>query len=150
MILPLNRFLASLTKQQTVEIEEASLEKFETRFIPTINDPLFLASLGLLIAIIGGVIFSLTIQKKFQAWSKSGSPILPIRSFLTIYSYLFGLAGITLLFTGVLSFLGFSITNSLIFSIVISTISGVGVWNILEGLLKQIETGKIKEIDEFL
>ena len=50
------------------------------------------------------------------------------------------------MFTGVLETFTFSPINSLIASLVLSFSTGIPMWGVVKGLLKEVQSGELKEI----
>ena len=105
------------------------------------------------IAWIGGslVIFFLSVflyvvQVKIQRWRKEKISPLPLEGFLSISSYIAALAGVSVMFTAIFEIILFSPTKSLIASLLISFTSGLPMWSVVKGLLKEVENGELKEI----
>ena len=105
------------------------------------------------IAWIGGilvVIFSFSfvrvLQLKIQGWNREKIPALPLEGFYSITSWVGTLAGLTIMFTGVLETFTFSPRNSFIASLILAFSSGIPMWGVVKGLLKDVESGELKEI----
>jgi len=91
-------------------------------------------------------VFVYVIQVKLQKWNKEKISPLPLEGFLSITSYACSLAGLTIMFTGVLETFTFSPLNSLIASLILAFTTGIPMWGVVKGLLKEVESGEIKEI----
>ncbi len=91
-------------------------------------------------------VFVYLIQVKIKKWNKEKISPLPLEGFLSISSYISALAGLTIMFTGVLETYTFSLVNSLIASLILAFSTGIPMWGVVKGLLKEVESGEIKEI----
>ena len=105
------------------------------------------------IALFGGLsigIFSAAfvrvIQLKIQGWNRKQISPLPLEGVYSIGSWIGTLIGLTIMFTGILETFDFSPQNSLIASLVLSLTTGIPMWGVVKGLLKEIESGELKEI----
>ena len=105
------------------------------------------------IAWIGGTIvaifsFSLirVLQLKIQGWNRKKISPLPLEGFYSIISWVGTLTGLTIMFIGVLETFSFSPINSLIASLSLSFATGVPMWGVVKGLLKEVQSGEIQEI----
>tara|TARA_Y100001968_G_scaffold333708_1_gene398563 strand:- start:8182 stop:8532 length:351 start_codon:yes stop_codon:yes gene_type:complete len=92
------------------------------------------------------IIFLRVLQLKIQNWNKRKVSPLPLEGFLSITSYISVLIGLTIMFTAVFEIFYFSPINSLIASLIIAITTGLPMWSVVKGLLKEIESGQIKEI----
>ncbi len=106
-----------------------------------------------MIAWIGGglVVFFLftfvyVIQIRIKRWKDDKISPLPLEGFLSISSYISALIGLTIMFTGVLETFTFSPINSLVASLVLSFSTGIPMWGVVKGLLKEVQSGELKEI----
>ncbi|WP_036892020.1 MULTISPECIES: hypothetical protein [Prochlorococcus] len=91
-------------------------------------------------------VFVYVIQTKIQRWNNDKISPLPLEGFLSITSYISSLAGLTIMFTGVLETYTFSPVNSIVASLALSFTTGIPMWGVVKGLLKEIESGELKEI----
>ena len=73
----------------------------------------------------------------------------PLEDFYTITSWIGSLVGLTVMFTGVLQVFSFSPTNSLIASLILALVTGIPMWSVVKQLLIEVESGEIKEIDQY-
>ena len=117
--------------------------------VSIIHQPNTMIYLGLIIAIISGIYFGRLMQTKLLKYETQKISPLPLASFKTIFSWASAFIGLTILFTGALEILDFSFIKSLISSIVISLLSGLSMWKVINDLMIQIDAGEIKEIDEY-
>lgn len=91
-------------------------------------------------------VFVYVIQVKIKKWNEEKISPFPLEGFLSVTSYIASLAGLTLMFTGVLETYTFSPLNSLIASLLLAFSTGIPMWGVVKGLLKEIESGNLKEI----
>ncbi len=105
------------------------------------------------VAWIGGalvVVFSFAfvrvLQLRIQGWNRSKISPLPLEGFYSIASWFGTLSGLTIMFTGVLETYTFSPINSLLASLILAFITGLPMWGVVKGLLREVESGKIEEI----
>ncbi len=91
-------------------------------------------------------VFVYVIQVKIEKWVKDSISPLPLEGFLPISSYISILIGLTIMFTGVLETFTFSPRNSFIASLILAFSSGIPMWGVVKGLLKDVESGELKEI----
>ena len=106
--------------------------------------------IGGLIVTMFSIYFVLVIQVKLQEWQRHQQSPLPLADFYTVTSWFGALSGLTLLFTGALQIFNFSALNSLIAGIIVALLTGIPMWSIVSQLLKDVESGNIREIDQFL
>tara|TARA_Y100001968_G_scaffold184517_1_gene169020 strand:- start:212 stop:562 length:351 start_codon:yes stop_codon:yes gene_type:complete len=105
-----------------------------------------IAWIGGSLVIFFSIVFLRVLQLKIQGWNEKKISPLPLEGFLSISSYISILAGLTIMFTAVFEIFYFSTTNSLIASIIIALSTGLPMWSIVKGLLKEVESGELKEI----
>jgi len=91
-------------------------------------------------------VFVYVIQVKIQKWKREKISPLPLEGLLAISSYVLALAGLTIMFIGVLETYTFSPINSLVSSLILAFTTGIPMWSVVKGLLKEIESGELKEI----
>ncbi len=91
-------------------------------------------------------VFVYVIQVRIQKWNKEKISPLPLEGFLSISSYISSLVGLTIMFTGVLETFTFSPIKSLCASLILAFTTGIPMWGVVQGLLKEIESGELKEI----
>ncbi|WP_320665020.1 hypothetical protein [Prochlorococcus sp. MIT 1223] len=91
-------------------------------------------------------VFLYVIQVRIQRWNQEKISPLPLEGFLSVSSYIASLTGLTIMFTGVFEVFFFSPRNSLIASLVIAFSTGLPMWGVIKGLLKEVEAGELKEI----
>ena len=111
--------------------------------------PIPMAWLGGLMVVIFSFSFVRVIQVKIEDWNREKLSPLPLEDFYSITSWFGALSGLSIMFTGVLQVFNFSLLNSLIASIILALITGIPMWGVVRQLLIEIESGTIKEIDQF-
>ena len=117
--------------------------------IKPIEDPVFWLSCGAFICLMSGLIFADIMKSKLNNWTTNKLSPLPLENPRTISSWFTFFTGLTIIFVSALSVINFSITKSLIFSSIISTLFGISMWKAIKDLLIQVEAGTVKEIDDF-
>ena len=105
-----------------------------------------IAWLGGSLVIFFSIVFLRVIQLKIQGWNTKKISPLPLEGFLSITSYISTLVGLTIMFTAVFEIFYFSPINSLIASLIIAITSGIPMWAVVKGLLREVEAGDLKEI----
>ena len=138
----------------SVNLDDANLQNIdefisEYQQIKPIEDPIFWISFGAFICLMSGLIFADIMKSKLNNWTTKKISPLPLENPRTISSWFSFFTGLTIIFISALSIINFSIIKSLIFSSIISIIFGVSMWKAIKDLLTQVETGTVKEIDEF-
>ena len=138
----------------TIETEGSdlpSIDEFISDYqqIEPIQDPIFWLSCGAFICLMSGLIFADIMKTKLKNWTSEKISPLPIENPRTISSWFSFFSGLTIIFVSALNIINFSIIKSLIFSSIISTLFGVSMWKAIKDLLIQVESGTVKEIDEF-
>jgi len=121
----------------------------EYQQIKPIDDPVFWLSCGVFICLISGLIFADIMKSKLNNWTTKKISPLPLEDPRTISSWFSFFTGLTIIFVSALSIINFSIVKSLIFSSIISVLFGISMWKAIKDLLTQVESGTVKEIDEF-
>ena len=91
-------------------------------------------------------VFIYVIQVKIDRWNKDKISPLPLEGFLSISSFFSSLAGLTIMFTALFEILIFPFKASLIASLIISLTTGLPMWFVVKGLLKDLQAGELKEI----
>ena len=91
-------------------------------------------------------VFVYVIQIMIKKWHANKISPLPLEGFLSVASYSSALFGLTIMFTGVLETFTFSPINSLAASLVLSFSTGIPMWGVVKGLLKEVQSGELKEI----
>ena len=92
------------------------------------------------------IVFLRVIQLKIKGWNEEKISPLPLEGFLSITSYISTLISLTIMFTAVFEIFYFPPTNSLIAALGIAFLSGLPMWGVVKGLLKEVEAGELKEI----
>ncbi len=117
--------------------------------INPIEDPVVWLSFGAFICLMSGLIFADIMKSKLNNWTSKKISPLPLENPRTISSWFAFFTGLTIVFVSALSLINFSFIKSLIFSIIISVLFGVTMWKAIKDLYIQLESGTIKEIDDF-
>ncbi len=112
--------------------------------------PIKVITIGIVIALIFGIAFGYSLQRKVKLWESGESPSIVLGTPQTITFWICSFIGLTVFFTGSLEILGFAPLKCLLFSLLIAVGSGIPMWRVLKELLTQIAEGKLKELDEFL
>ena len=106
------------------------------------------------IAWIGGiliVIFSFSfirvLQLKIQGWNRESISPLPLEGVYSIISWVGILAGLTIMFTGVLETFTFSPLNSFIASFLLALTTGLPMWGVVKSLLVEVESRTLKPME---
>ena len=105
-----------------------------------------IAWIGGLLIVVFSFSFVRVLQLKIQAWNRENVSPLPLEGAYSITSWVGTLAGLTIMFTGVLETFAYSPINSLIASLSLAFITGIPMWSVVKSLLVQVETGTLKEI----
>ena len=131
--------------------EIPSIDEFISDYqqIKTIEDPIFWLSCGMFICLMSGLIFADIMKSKLNNWTTKKISPLPLDNPRTISSWIAFFSGLTIIFVSVLSLINFSFVKSLIFSSIISVLFGISMWKAIKDLLIQVESGTVKEIDDF-
>ena len=117
--------------------------------IKTIEDPVFWLSCGAFICLMSGLIFADIMKSKLTNWTTKKISPLPLEDPRTISSWFTFFTGLTIIFVSVLSLINFSILKSFIFSTIVSILFGISMWKAIKDLWLQVESGTVKEIDDF-
>ena len=138
----------------TVNLDEAgipSIDEFISDYqqIKPIEDPIFWLSCGAFICLMSGLIFADIMKSKLHNWTAKKISPLPLENPRTISSWFTFFTGLTIIFVSVLSLINFSIIKSLMFSSVISLLFGITMWKAIKDLWIQVDSGTVKEIDDF-
>ena len=106
------------------------------------------------IAWIGGilvVIFSFSfvrvLQLKIQGWNRENISPLPLEGFFSIISWVGTLAGLTIMFTGVLETFTFSSFKSFTASFLLALITGLPMWSVVKSLLVEVKSETLKPLE---
>ena len=117
--------------------------------IKPIEDPIFWLSCGAFICLMSGLIFADIMKSKLNNWTTKNISPTPLENPRTISSWFSFFTGLTIIFVSALSIINFSIVKSIVFSSIISILFGTSMWKAIKDLLIQVESGTVKEIDEF-
>ena len=150
----INNSIKNIITFITVNLDEAgipSIDEFISDYqqIKPIEDPIFWLSCGAFICLMSGLIFADIMKSKLNSWTKKKISPLPLENPRTISSWFAFFTGLTIIFVSALSLINFSIIKSFIFSSIISILFGVSMWKAIKDLWVQVETGTVKEIDDF-
>ncbi len=133
------------------DVDIPNIDEFISNYqqIKPIEDPVFWLSCGIFICLMSGLIFADIMKSKLNNWTINKISPLPLENPRTISSWFTFFTGLTIIFVSALSIINFSIIKSLIFSSIISILFGISMWKAIKDLLIQVESGTVKEIDEF-
>ena len=150
----LNSSIQNILTFIEVSIDDANILNIneyisEYQQIKPIEDPIFWLSCGAFICLMSGLIFADIMKSKLNNWTTKKIPPMPLDNPRTISSWFSFFTGLTIIFVSALSIINFSIIKSLIFSSIISILFGVSMWKAIKDLLMQVESGTVKEIDDF-
>ncbi|WP_320677084.1 hypothetical protein [Prochlorococcus sp. MIT 1300] len=145
-------FIASLRDIGEYPLDQIQSDKaIELNYMASpSNYPWLMIGLGAILTIICGIFFARNMQSRLIAWENDGTPPLPLSSLSTNISWTGAFIGITFFFGGILEILNFSPEKSLISSFLISFSSGIIMWALITDLMKQVQSGTIREIDKYL
>ncbi len=115
----------------------------------TFQIPFAMAWIGGALIIIFSFSFVRVIQLKIQDFKLRKTSSLDLEDFYSVTSWFFALAGLTLMFTGVLQVFSFSIVNSFLAALILALLTGIPMWGVVNQFLREIESGTIKEIDQY-
>ena len=134
-----------------VNVDSTNIDEFISDYqkIKPIEDPIFWLSCGAFICLMSGLIFADIMKSKINNWSIKKISPLPLENPRTISSWFAFFTGLTIIFVSALNIINFSITKSLIFSSIISLLFGISMWKAIKDLFVQVESGTVKEIDDF-
>ena len=107
-------------------------------------------TLGIFISLICGITFAYIMREKIKKWEIKKESPLPLASSQTLSSWIGFFIGLTLIFSGALQIFNFSLINSTIFGILNALLFGILMWQAIKDLMVQLESGEIKEIDDYL
>lgn len=120
---------------------------FELPYAPLSQPPYLVAGLGLGIAVLCGLTFSRLIEAKLESWKQDRLALLPLGNAETSLAYSGILIGITLFIGGALQVFGFGAGTGLLVALLLSLLTGGGLWVQLEQLMGQVEAGNFKAVD---
>ena len=104
------------------------------------------AWIGGILVVISSFSFVRVLQLKIQNWHRSKISPLPLEGFYSIASWVGTLFGVTVMFTGILETYTFSSLNSFVASFLLALFTGLPMWGVVKGLLREVEKGEIQEI----
>ena len=138
----------------TINLEDTDIQGIDEfisdyQQIRPIEDPIFWLSCGAFICLMSGLIFADIMKSKLNKWTTKSISPLPLENPRTISSWFTFFTGLTIIFVSALSLINFSFIKSLIFSSIISILFAISMWKAIKDLLIQLESGTIKEIDDF-
>ncbi len=150
----INNNIQNLITFITASLEDSdlpNLNEFISDYpqIKPIEDPVFWLSCGAFICLMSGLIFADIMKSKLNNWTLKKISPLPLGNPRTISSWFSFFTGLTIIFLSALSLINFSIIKSLVFSSLVSILFGVSMWKAIKDLLIQVESGTVKEIDDF-
>ena len=133
------------------EARKPSIDEFISDYqqIKPIEDPVTWISFGAFICLMSGLIFADIMKSKLNNWTTKKTSPLPLEDPRTISSWFTFFTGLTIIFVSVLSLINFSILKSFIFSTIVSILFGISMWKAIKDLWLQVESGTVKEIDDF-
>ena len=114
-----------------------------------LEDPLVMILIGVIFTIGFGIWFARIMQLKILKFERESISPIPFKEFNTTTSWSGAFTGLTLFFCGMLQIFDFNSLKSLIASFIISSISGITMWRVIEDLVDQLDSGTVKEIDEY-
>ena len=149
-----NIYIKQIITFITVNLDDLEIPNVEDLIsdyqqIKPIEDPVFWLSFGAFICLMSGLIFADIMKSKLNNWTTGKISPLPLGNPRTISSWFSFFTGLTIVFVSALSIINFSITKSIIFSSIISILFGISMWKAIKDLFIQVETGTVKEIDDF-
>lgn len=144
---------AALSAQQTdlpsslSDLSDSELNEILLEYALISQPPYLLAGIGLVISIVCGLTFSRLIQDSLKKWREDRLPIRPFGKISTTMSFSGILIGITLFMGASLQVFGFGAGVAIFAALILSLLTGTGLWAQLEGLIKQVEAGNFKAVD---
>ena len=149
-----SNYIQNITKFIAVNLVDenlANIDDFISEYqqIKPIEDPIFWLSCGAFICLMSGLIFADIMKSKINNWSTKKISPIPLENPRTISSWFSFFTGLTIIFVSALNIINFSTVKALIFSSIISMLFGISMWRAIKDLLLQVESGTVKEIDEF-
>ena len=117
------------------------------RYVPIGQPPFFLAGVGLLISVLCGLTFSRQVQNRLDGWKQDRLALLPLGCLETTSSYGGVIIGVTLFIGGSLQVFGFGGGTALLVALLLSLLTGGGLWIQLERLMGQVQDGSFKAVD---
>jgi hypothetical protein len=117
------------------------------QYVPLGQPPFFLAGVGLLISLRCGLTFSRLVQNRLEGWKQDRLALLPLGSLETTSSYGGVILGVTLFIGGSLQVFGFGGGTALLVALLLSLLTGGGLWMQLERLMGQVQDGSFRAVD---
>ena len=109
--------------------------------------PYALSGMGLLVALLCGLTFARQIGRRLEDWQQDRLPLLPLGRPTTVIPYS-GIVVGTVLFIGAgLQVFGFGAGSSFFLALLLAVLTGAGLWQQLEDLMRQVETGTFAAAD---
>lgn len=109
--------------------------------------PYALSGMGLLIALLCGLTFARQISRRLEDWKQDRLPLLPLGRPTTVLPYGGIMVG-TVLFIGAgLQVFGFGPGGSFFLALLLAVLTGAGLWQQLEDLMRQVEEGTFAAAD---
>jgi len=102
---------------------------------------------GGILVVIFSFSFVRVLQLKIQDWNRKKLSPLPLEGFYSITSWFGILAGLTIMFTGVLETFTFSPLNSFIASFALALTTGLPMWGVVKSLLVEVESETLKPME---
>ena len=144
---------AALSAQQTdlssslSDLSDSELNEILLEYALISQPPYLLAGIGLAISVVCGLTFSQLLRVSLKKWREDRLPIRPFGKISTIMSFSGILLGITLFMGASLQIFGFSSAVAIFVALLLSLLTGTGLWAQLEGLIRQVESGNFKAVD---
>ncbi|MXW41451.1 MAG: hypothetical protein F4Z75_10015 [Synechococcus sp. SB0668_bin_15] len=111
------------------------------------HPPYALSGMGLLVALLCGLTFARQIGRRLEDWKQDRLPLLPLERPTTVIPY-GGIVVGTVLFIGAgLQVFGFGAGSSFFLALLLAVVTGAGLWQQLEDLMRQVEKGTFAAAD---
>ncbi len=114
-----------------------------------LSQPNYLITAGILISLVFGYAYAKNLQDRFSKLKEQNTSSDIKISLFEKTSWIAIFFGLTILFTGVLLFLGFVFSKSLLISLILTMPVCIWMWNLIKELMLQVKSGTIKEIDDY-
>lgn len=109
--------------------------------------PYALIGIGFLIALLCGLTFARQIQERLDLWQQDRLPLLPLARPNIVIPYAGVLLGTTLFVGSGLQVFGFAAGSSLLVALLLTLLTGAGLWYQLGRLMEQVERGNFAAVD---
>ena len=109
--------------------------------------PYALIGIGLVIALLCGLTFARQIQQRLDQWQQDRLPLLPLARPNIVIPYAGVLLGTTLFVGSGLQVFGFAAGSSLLVALLLTLLTGAGLWYQLGRLMQQVECGNFAAVD---